>query len=119
MRRAGVGHHHFGERIVLHLAEQMQAVEALQVVEAVAVLQAFHLHFEDEVEGGTEHAAEGQDLLRQTADPQVDVVEAGGGHAVASLLQAPVLLRKSTASEGAAIVLSSAVPRSPKCWSHR
>ncbi len=37
----------------------MQAIEALQVVEAVTVLQLFHLHFEDEVEGRAQHAAEG------------------------------------------------------------
>ena len=64
MRRVGVAHDHGGEGIVLHLAEQMQAVEALQIVEAVAVLQLLHLHFEDEVEGRAQHAAEGHDLLR-------------------------------------------------------
>ena len=65
MRRVGVAHDHGGEGVVLHLAEQMQAVEALQVVEAVAVLQLLHLHFEDEVEGRAEHAAERHDLLRR------------------------------------------------------
>ena len=54
----------------------MQAVEALQVVEAVAALQLLHLHFEDEVEGGAEHAAERHDLLGEAADPEVDVLEA-------------------------------------------
>ena len=44
MRRVGVAHDHRGEGVVLHLAEQMQAVEPLQVVEAVAVLQLLHLH---------------------------------------------------------------------------
>ena len=39
MRRVGVAHDHGGEGVVLHLAEQVQTVEALQVVEAVAVLQ--------------------------------------------------------------------------------
>ena len=82
VRRVGVGHDHFGERVVLHLAEQVQAVEALQVVEAVAVLQALHLHLEHEVERGAEHAAERKDLLGEAADPQVDVVQAGDGDAV-------------------------------------
>ncbi len=65
-----------GEGVVLHLAEQMQSVEPLQVVEAVAALQVFHLHFEDEVEGGAEHAAERHDLLGEAADPEIDVFEA-------------------------------------------
>ena len=64
-----------GEGVVLHLAEQMQALEALQVVEAIAVLQALHLHLEDEVEGRAEHAAERHDLLGQAADPQINVVK--------------------------------------------
>ena len=54
----------------------MQPVEALQVVETVAVLQFLELDFEDEVEGRAEHAAEGHDLFGQTADPEIDVVEA-------------------------------------------
>ena len=52
---------------------------ALQVVEAVAVLQLLQLLLEHEVEGRAEHAAEGHLLLGQAADPEVDVVEAGGG----------------------------------------
>ena len=72
----GVAHDQRGEGVVLHLAEQMQAVEALQIVEAVAVLQLLHLDFEDEVEGRAEHAAERHDLLGQAADPEIDVVEA-------------------------------------------
>ena len=67
------------KEFALHFAEQMQAVEPLQVVEAVAVLELLHLHFEDEVEGRAEHAAERQDLLGQAADPQIDVVEAAQG----------------------------------------
>ena len=43
MRRIRVAHDHAGEGIVLHLAEQVQAVEPLQVVEAVAALQVLHL----------------------------------------------------------------------------
>ena len=54
----------------------MQAVEALQVVEAVAVLQLLHLHFEDEVEGRAQHAAERHDRFGQAADPQIDIVQA-------------------------------------------
>ena len=76
MRRVGVAHDHGGEGIVLHLAEQVQAVEPLQVVEAVAVLQLLHLHFEDEVEGRAEHAAERHGLFGQAADPEIDIVEA-------------------------------------------
>ena len=76
MRRVGVAHDHGGEGVVLHLAEQMQAVEPLQVVEAVAALQLLHLHFEDEVEGGAQHAAERHDLFGKAADPEVDVLEA-------------------------------------------
>ena len=76
MGRVGVAHDHGCEGVVLHLAEQVQAVEALQVVEAVAALQLLHLDFEDEVEGRAEHAAEGHDLFGQAADPEIDVVEA-------------------------------------------
>ena len=65
MCRVGVPHDHCGEGVVLHLAEQVQAVEPLQIVEAVAILQLLHLHFEDEVEGRAQHAAERHDLLRQ------------------------------------------------------
>ena len=54
----------------------MQPVEPLQVVEAVAVLELFELHFEHEVEGRAQHAAERHDLFRQAADPEIDVVEA-------------------------------------------
>ena len=74
--RVGVAHDHRGEGVGLHLAEQVQAVEALQVVEAVGVLQLLHLDFEDEVEGRAEHAAERHDLFGQAADPEIDVVEA-------------------------------------------
>ena len=63
MGRVGIAHDQRGEGVVLHFAEQMQAVEALQVVEPIAVLQLFHLHFEDEVEGRAQHAAEGHDLF--------------------------------------------------------
>ena len=75
---AGVGIEadQLGEGVVLHLREQVQAVEALQVVETVAVLQLLELDFEDEVEGRAEHAAEGHDLFGQTADPEIDGLEA-------------------------------------------
>ena len=75
VRRVGVAHDHGGEGVVLHLAEQVQAIEALQVVEAVAALQLLHLDFEDEVEGRAEHAAEGHDLFGETADPEVDKIQ--------------------------------------------
>ncbi len=54
----------------------MQPVEPLQVVEAVAVLQLFELNLEHEVEGRAQHAAERHDLLGETADPEIDVLEA-------------------------------------------
>ena len=83
MRRVGVEHHQFGERVVLHLAKEVEAREAGQVVEAVAVLQILHLRLEDEVEGRAEQAAERHLLLGQAADPQVDGIDAGRRHAVA------------------------------------
>ena len=60
---------HLGELVVLHLSREVQVGETAEVVEAVPVLQCFHLHFEHEVEGGSEHAAEGHGLLSNTADP--------------------------------------------------
>ena len=97
MRRVGVAHDHRGEGVVLHLAEQMQAVEALQVVEAVAVLQLLHLHFEDEVEGRAQHAAERHDLFGKAADPEIDVLEAAKRTAGSRRRCA---LRKSSRSAG-------------------
>ena len=76
VRRVGVAHDHRGEGVVLHLAEQVQAVEPLQVVEAVAVLQVLHLDLEDEVEGRAQHAAERHGLFGEAADPEIDVLEA-------------------------------------------
>ncbi|MCY1290904.1 hypothetical protein D9M70_400700 [compost metagenome] len=78
----GVLHHHLGEGVLLHLGEEIQAREASQVVEAVAVLQGLQLGLEDEVEGRTQQAAERHLLLGQAADPEVHVVQAGGGHAI-------------------------------------
>ncbi|ELS27857.1 hypothetical protein ppKF707_1060 [Metapseudomonas furukawaii] len=78
----GVTHHHLGEGVVLHLGEEVQAREARQVIEAVAVLQGFQLGLEDEVEGGTQQAAERHLFLGQATDPEVHQVQAGGGHAV-------------------------------------
>src|SRR5262245_33737361 len=75
MRRIRIPHDQRGKGVVLHFAEQMQAVEALQIVEAVAALQILHLHFENEVEGRTEHAAKGHDLFGEAADPEIDVFE--------------------------------------------
>ena len=76
MAGVGVEADHLGEGVVLHFGEQMQAVEPLQVVEAVAVLQLLELDLEHEVEGRAQHAAERHDLFGETADPEVDVVEA-------------------------------------------
>lgn len=52
-------------------------MHAAQVVEAVAVLQHFHLRFKNEVKGGTQHAAKLIFPLRQAANPEIDLVEAG------------------------------------------
>ena len=82
MRRVGVGHHQFGERVVLQLGEEVGSREAGQVVEPVAVLQGLELGLEHEVEGRAEQAAERHRLLGEAADPEVDVVETGGGDAV-------------------------------------
>ena len=82
MRRVGVGHDQLRERVVLQLAEEVEPLGAFQVVEPVAVLQLLHLFFEDEVEGRAEHAAERHLLLGEAADPQIDGVDAGRGHAV-------------------------------------
>ena len=79
VHRIGMAHHQLGEGVVLHLGEEVEAIQARQVVETIAVLQRLHLRLEDEVEAGTEHAAEGHDLLGQTADPEVDVVDPGAG----------------------------------------
>ena len=103
MRRVGVRHDQLGERVVLHLGQEIEAGEAAQVVEAVAVLQRLELGLEHEVEGRAEHAAERHLLLGQAADPQVDVVEAGDGDAVEvrglrAVAHVPVLFRKSRRS---------------------
>src|SRR5262249_23137752 len=82
MRGAGVRHDQLGERIVLQFGEEVHAGGTLQVVEAVAVLQLFELLLEHEVEGRTQEAAERHLLFGETTDPQVDVVDAGGGDAV-------------------------------------
>src|SRR4030095_1871118 len=78
----GVRLDQLGERVVLQLGVEVEAGGALQVIEAVAVLQLLELVFEHEVEGGAEQAAERHLLLGETADPQVDVAETGGGAAV-------------------------------------
>ena len=72
----GVAGDHFRELVVLELRGQVQVCKARQVVEAVAVLQVLHLHFEHEVEGGAQHAAEGHLLLGKATDPEVDGVQA-------------------------------------------
>ena len=104
MRHVGVEHHQLGERVVLQLGAEVQARGARQVVEAVAVLQVLELGLEHEVEGRAQHAAERHLLLGQAADPEVDVVETGGGHAVAGPWRVqhvgrPVLARQPVLSQ--------------------
>ncbi len=82
VRAVGVALDHLGERVALELGAQVHARRAVQVVEPVAVLQLLHLVLEDVVERGAEQAAEQVGDLGEAADPEVDVVEAGGGHAV-------------------------------------
>ena len=96
MRRVGVAHDHGGEGIVLHFAEQMQAVEPLQVIEAITVLQLLHLHLEDEVEGRAQHAAEGHDFFGKSADPQIDVVQAAERSAGIGVGRVEEIDRRST-----------------------
>ena len=59
------------------LGAETQPVGALQIVEPVAVLQLLELVLEHEVEGRAEQPAERRLLLGETADPEVDVVDAG------------------------------------------
>ena len=61
---------------------KLRPAERRQVVEPVAVLQGLELGLEHEVEGGAEEAAELDDPLGEAADPEVDVVDAGGGQAI-------------------------------------
>ena len=70
----GVANDHFGEGIGFQLVEQVQALGTRQIIETVAILQVFKLQFEDEGEGGAQHAAEGHLLFGQTANPEIDVV---------------------------------------------
>src|SRR5262249_36188478 len=82
MRRIGVRHDQFGERVVLELGVEVEPGGALQVVEPVAVLQLFELVLEHKVKGRTQQAAKRHLLLGHAADPEVDVVETGSRHAV-------------------------------------
>ena len=75
----GVAHDHRGEGVVLKLADHVHAVGATQIVEAVTVLQVLHLVLEHEAEARPQHAAEGHDGFRQTADPELDIVDASLG----------------------------------------
>ena len=77
---------------------------ARQVVQPVAVLQVGELVLEHVVERGAQQATEHVGLLREAADPQVDVVEACGGRPGCVLAQAPVLNMKAAASAGTASV---------------
>ncbi len=78
----GVAHDQFGERVAFELGAQVHTGGAVQVVEPVAVLQLFELGLEHVVERAAEQATEQVGDLGETADPQVDVVETGCGHAV-------------------------------------
>ena len=97
----GVALDQLGERVALELGAQVHARRAGEVVEPVAVLQVLQLRLEDVVEGRAEQAAEQVGDLGETADPQVDVVEAGvRSRRRPSFAQAPVLNMKSAASAG-------------------
>ena len=82
MRRIRVAHHHFGERGILQLGEEIETRRALQIVEAIAVLQLLELRLEHESEGGAEQPAIAHLLFGEPADPQIDVIETGIGDAV-------------------------------------
>ena len=77
----GVGHDQLGKGVVLQFRAEVHARRARQVVKAVAVLQRFQLGFEDKVEAGTQHAAEGHFFLGQAADPEVDGIDTCHRHA--------------------------------------
>ena len=81
MHGRGVAAHDVAEALLLQLGEDVQAGGAGKVVEAVVVLQAQHLRAEHVGEGGAEHAAEGLQLLRQAADPEVHILQPAQGAA--------------------------------------
>ncbi|MCY1408017.1 hypothetical protein D9M71_233320 [compost metagenome] len=73
----GVGHDQLAEGVTFQLGVEVQSGGALQVIEAVTVLEFLQLVLEHEVEGRTQHAAEGCDLLGQATDPEVHQIETG------------------------------------------
>ena len=79
---------HRRERVAFEFGQEVEAGETAEVVEAVAVLQFLHLRLEHEVERRAEQPAERHLLLGETADPQVDGVEARDR--VAGRIVAPV-----------------------------
>ena len=81
VRAVGVALDQLGERVALELGAQVHAGRAGQVVQPVAVLQLLQLRLEDVVEGAAQQAAVQVGQLGEAADPQVDVVETGGGDA--------------------------------------
>ena len=81
MHGRGVAAHDVAEALLLQLGEDVQAGGAGKVVEAVVVLQAQHLRAEHIGEAGAEHAAEGLQLLRQAADPEVHILQPSQGAA--------------------------------------
>ena len=74
-----VAHHDVAEGVGLEVVEEVCALRAGQVVHAVAELQVLHLLLKDVVECRAQHAAKLGLLLGQSADPQVDAVEATEG----------------------------------------
>ncbi|NRP23320.1 hypothetical protein LPJGGPFB_06590 [Ensifer adhaerens] len=82
MRRIRVRHDQLGEGIALEFSIEAETCGALEIVEAVTILQLFELILENEVEGGAQHAAKRHLLLGETADPQIDGIDASDGHAV-------------------------------------
>ena len=77
VRAVRVALDHLGERVALELRAEVHARRPVQVVEPVAVLQVLQRVLEHVVERAAEQAAEEVRDLAETADPQVDVVEAG------------------------------------------
>ena len=75
VRRGRVAVDHVGKLVVFQLRRQVQVGQTRQVIEPVRILQRFKLHFEDEVEGRSQHPAEDHLLLGQTADPEVHIVQ--------------------------------------------
>ena len=81
MRCRGVAHHDVAEGLLLELGEHVQTRRPGEVVEAVVVLLTQHLRAEHIGKAGAEHAAEGLQLLRQAAEPEVQMFQPPQGAA--------------------------------------